>query len=433
MTVSRRVLLLALWAVFAAACSDGEERVDPPPVFTPAGDDAESLADAGTTLVPPTPPDPPEIEAPSLAEFTIPCGADAEPTPANGPGVDAGTIRIATGNDEGSRFARGSGESIPEAVVAMAEHCTTLGGLAGRVVTVDAYDAAVTEVVDVAARQCDASFAVVGHGYLQESLGTETWDGCGLPRFSAWIDTLVQPDPVPLMAHRLAAFASETGLEIAIVAPDTTAGRAEAESMEGALRDDGFVVTAVELYPLTVEVDWVALSGRLANTGAGLVHLAGPCRGALVPLLTAGGADGPFVITGPSAYDEACRVEAVSAGLPVEKVLLQVPFLPVEDGAAAPVTEAFVEILARFGASPTGDALLAGAAFWEFAVAADACRDGVLTRSCVEERRLDDWNGAGLYPVGDDASCRVVVGMSAEGFTRVLPAEAGRFGCPDDT
>ena len=74
MTVSRRVLLLALWAVFAAACSDGAERVDPPPVFTPAGDDAESLADAGTTLVPPTPPDPPEIEAPSLAEFTIPCG-----------------------------------------------------------------------------------------------------------------------------------------------------------------------------------------------------------------------------------------------------------------------------------------------------------------------------------------------------------------------
>ena len=90
------------------------------------------------------------------------------------------------------------------------------------------------------------------------------------------------------------------------------------------------------------------------------------------------------------------------------------------------------EIVESYGAAPTGDALLAGAAFWAFAAAIDACRTGEVTQPCVEEGRIDAWNGAGLHPSGDNAGCRVVVGLDDKGFRRVFPLEPGRFSCPDD-
>lgn len=418
-------------AVLSAACSAENGTVDPPPVFTPAGDGQDDATGTATTLVPPVPSDPPEIEGPSLADFAVPCGVDADPTPAEGVAIDNGRIRIATGSDEGGRFAGQSAATMPNAVVAMAEHCNTLGGLAGRVIAVDSYDAVVTELPEVAARQCDEAFALVGYGYLQESLGTETWNGCDLPRFEGWPSAVLDAEPVPLLAHRLAAITDPTALSVAIVVPDTTAGRTEAEAAQAALASDGFSVVAVEFYPLTVEIDWAAMRDRLVAAGAGLIHLAGSCRGATMPLLTETGADGPTIVADLSTYDEACRADAVSFGLPVDKVLLQLPFLPIEDGAEAPVTQAFVEILETYGAAPTGDAFMAGASFWEFAVAVDACRGVVLTRGCVEDRRVDEWNGAGIHPPAADASCRVVVALAADGFERLLPAEPGRFSCPE--
>ncbi|MEM9465675.1 MAG: hypothetical protein AAGA90_09900 [Actinomycetota bacterium] len=429
---NRLAIIVAAFAVVAAACSGGDEVADPPPVFTPAGDASESLADPGTTLLPPTPSDPPEIEGPSLADFAVPCGVDPEPTPATGPGIDDTTIRIATGNDEGGRHAGRSGASMPEAVVAMAEHCNTLGGLAGRAIAVETYDAAVTEVPDVAARQCEETFALVGHGYLQASLGTETWNGCGLPRFDGWSSALLRAEPVPLLAHRVAAVTDGAALSVAIVMPETTAGRTEAEAAQIALVAAGFSVATVEFYSPAVEIDWPAMQSRIAASGAGSIHVSGSCRGATMPLAAAGGAEGPTIIADASSYDDDCRADAAALGVPLDNILLQVPFLPVEDGDDAPVTQAFVEILERFGASATGDALLAGAAFWEFAVAVDACRSDVVTRDCLDERRDVEWNGAGIHPPAADASCRVVVAMTADGFERVLPAEAGRFGCPDE-
>lgn len=428
---SRSVAAVIAAALLAAACSGETDVADPPPVFTPAGEGTDSFADPATTLVPPTPSDPPEIEGPSLAEFAVPCGVDADPGDATGPGVDEGSIRIATGNDEGGRFSGQSGATMPDAVVAMAEHCNGLGGLAGRVITVEAYDAAVTEVPDVAARQCEEGLALVGYGYLQESLGTETWNGCSMPRFEGWPTDLLDAEPRPLLAHRAAALSDPAAFSVGVVVPDTTAGRTEAEAVQAALTVAGFTVVAVEFYPLTVEVDWPALSRRLADVGVGLIHLGGSCRGATVPLLLAGGADGPPIVADVSTYDDACRGDAVALGAPVQKVLVQLPFLPVEDGDAAPVTQAFVEILDRFGAVATGDGLLAGSAFWEFAVAVDACRASGVSRTCLDEQRDEEWNGAGLHPGFDSVSCRVVMALTETGFERVLPSEPGRFSCPE--
>lgn len=422
---------LVVLALGVAGCrADHRNDAVPDPVVTIQGPRVSS--NPGTTLVPPTPTDPPELEAPTLAGFSLPCGVDADPTPAFGPGIDIDAIRIATGSDEGGRFAGRSGATMPDAVLAMAEHCNTLGGLAGRFIAVENFDAAVTDVPDVALRQCEESFALVGFGYLQESLGIETWNGCGLPRFEGWPAALLDVEPRPLVAHRWVVLTDQMAQVVAIVVPDTTAGRAEAEAAQVALFSAGFTVATVEFYSPVVDVDWMAMGERILESGAGLVHLSGSCRGATMALTAALGRDGPTIVTDVSSYDDGCRADAVAQGVPVEKVLLQLPFLPVQDGRKASVTGAFVEILESYGAAPTGDALLAGAAFWAFAAAIDACRTGEVTQPCVEERSIDAWNGAGLHPSGDNVGCRVVVGLDDKGFRRVFPLEPGRFSCPDD-
>ncbi|MEM8706039.1 MAG: hypothetical protein AAGE98_06245 [Actinomycetota bacterium] len=411
-------------AVLAAACTS-DPTPDAPETFTPATGNEIDLSDPSTTLIPPTPEDPPEIEGPTLADFDIPCGRDAEPIPGDTVGVDDSVIVIGTGNDRGARFTGSSGQGMPEAVAAMADHCTALGGLAGRGLQVRSYDAAVVEVADRALDQCREVLALVGAGYATPVAGLDAWTACGLPVFEGWPSWLLGVDPLPIEAHRFAAFAEPTARTVGIVAPTSLEGRARAVSVGGVLTADGFTVATDVAYSLTIETDWDDVADELAAVG--LVHVEGPCEDVVVPLLEAlGGRETvPLVVTGPSSYDRTCLDVATVRGAPTDRLLVQLPFLPLEDGDDAPVTQAFAEILATYATPVSGDALLASAAFWSFADAADACAED-LSRSCLRSQL--DGEGAGLVRRAD-AACRVVLGVVDGEFERVVPASPGRLAC----
>ncbi|MEM8708263.1 MAG: ABC transporter substrate-binding protein [Actinomycetota bacterium] len=413
-------------ALIAAACTDEAEPAGPE-VFTPATGNQTDLTDPSTTLIPPRPEDPPEIEGPTLADFEVPCGRDAQPPAGRGIGLDDELIRIGSGNDRGARHAGSGGAGMPDAVAAMADHCTALGGLAGRGLQVLTYDAAVVEVADRAGEQCAEVLALVGAGYATPVAGLETWEGCGLPVFEGWPSWLLGVDPLPTEAHRFAAFAEPAAMQVGIVAPSSLEGRALAEALGGVLTAQGFTVTIDRAYSLTTETDWADVAAELVAAGVGLVHVDGPCEDVTAPLLSALAAveSMPLVVAGPSSYDQACLDTARLAGAPVERLLVQVPFLPLEDGAAAPVTQAFADILATYAAEVTGDTLLAAAAFWSFADAVDACADD-LTRACLRSNL--DGDGAGLVR-RDDAACRVVLGVVDGVFERVVPQTPGRLAC----
>lgn len=413
-------------ALSAMACSD-----DPPPaapeVFTPATGTDTDLTDPSTTLIPPAPEDPPEIEGPTLADFDVPCGRDAAPSPSSEVGVDDDVVVVGTGNDRGARFAGSFGAGMPEAVAAMADHCTALGGVAGRGLLVESYDAAVVEVADRAREQCTEVLAVVGAGYATPIAGLEPWAECGMPIFEPRPSWLVTPDPIPIEAHRFAWFAEPAAGAVAVVVPDTLEGEAMALTIASALTADGFAVVADLRFSLGAEPDWIEIADEVTASGAGLIHVEGSCADTVVPLLSAFGAADtvPLVTAGPSTYDQGCIASAAAAGAPVDRLLIQIPFLPLEDGDDAPVTQAFAEILASYAADVSGDALLASAAFWSFADAVDAC-GAELTRGCLQERL--DGEGAGLTRRAD-ATCRVVLGVDAGAFVRILPDEPGRLAC----
>lgn len=426
----RAAALLLVFGLAAGACSSEEPATDDPALTDLlAPDDPSSASGSGddstTTLLPPTPTDPPAIEGPMFAGRPVACGGEATRVALATVGVDDATIAIGTGNDRGGFFAGGAGRAMPDAVTAMVGLCNELGGLNGRTLVVRDYDAAVVEVAGRAMQQCDEVAAMVGYGFLDELAAIETWTSCGLPLFPGWDAAVL--DPPLLAAHGIAALADPAARVVALLGPRTASGDARRIGAADALVAAGFDVVLDESYSVTTATDWDAVAAAVAAAGVGLVHLDGGCEGALVPLLDAIASQevAPFVIAGPQAYDPAC---IAAAAVSFERVMLELPFLPLEDGEAAPATAAYAATLDRFLVPVTGDTLLAAAAFWRFADAAATCPG--LERTCLQVAVLDHWDGLGLFPSADDSGCRVVVSVREGGYGRVTPQEAGEYVCP---
>jgi hypothetical protein len=139
----------------------------------------------------------------------------------------------------------------------------------------------------------------------------------------------------------------------------------------------------------------------------------------------------PVIVAISTAYDSACLAVAGP-----ERFLIELPFLPVEDGADAPATAAHVALLATIGAEPTGAGLLAASAFWRWASAAAECLPSE-DAGCESHAALamTEWTAGGIHPAvnllgnGNGNGCAVVLGLGEAGFERRLPTEVGAHDC----
>ena len=413
---------------------------------TPTTTTSIVAATTTTTLVPPTPTDPPRPEPPSLGSLDLPCG---RPGDATGVGVDETRIVIGVGDDRGSLHAAGSAVDVVETVRALADRCNALGGIAGRQIVVDEFDAAVVEVDDRMAEACETVFALVGHAFSWDDAGEATRLECELPAFPAWspgagdtsplLAAAVPSTPLPVATRgNLVALLTSAGRgdAVALVAPDTIGGAAVRSVRALGLVYSGLPITVVaDLgYAVDREADWGVLVQEARAAGAGVVDFTGACRSALAPFLEAAEAAEwePAVIAGPDAYDPACVADHPER---FGRVLLEMPFLPVEDGDAAPATMETAATLEQIGVGLTGTALRAASAFWLFAVAAESCGDR-LDRNCVvtEALAVDDWTAGGLHAPTDPgtttiAPCAVLLGVEEGRFVRRLPVEPGAYDC----
>ena len=345
-------------------------------------------------------------------------------------GIDQDSITIGTGNDRGGIATLGAGRGIGGAVVAVADHCNSLGGLAGREIVVIDYAAAVVEIDDRFAQACTEVFAMVGHRFLLAAEAASAAEACPLPDFAS--GPLLR-SPFPLHGHLAAAFAAPASSSVVLVGPDTTVSAFERLRRLAALAESP-VPLATEgtiAYPVDRPPDWAQIVADARATGAGVVHLEGGCDHAIVPFLTAAASAGwdPIVLAGVSAYDPAC----LTVGDLTDRLLIELPLLPYEDGDAAPATQEHGALFDAIGTPRTGEALLAASAFWRWVVVSAECGEDH-DRDCVTGgAAVEDWTGGGLHPaMGDDETmepCVVVMAVSEGTFVRRLPAEPGVYDC----
>ena len=385
--------------------------------------------------------------------MTIPCGPASEALwdGTGMPGLTDEAITIGTGNDRGGLYTSGFGRSIPDTVRVLADRCNALGGINGRVVEVTEHDAAVVELADRVASACETEFALVGHGYLLDTLSDPARVECGLPAFPAWTtarpapDSLTftalpsQPVRVSLDGLALAVFAAgELGRTVGMVVPATDGGRDAAARLDAALiRSELEVQLLVWEYAVAREADWGAIVDEASSAGVGVLWVEGSCESTLVPLMDAARTGGwqPAVVGGVGLYDPYCA--SVDSEL-VDGVLVSMALHPIEDRESVGAVDEHVQLLRAAGVAPTGDALLAASAFWLWATATSECAEP-LTRECVVATAggIETWTAGGLHPATDPAAglgsgCIVIVSISDGAFERVAPTRSGIMECSPD-
>ena len=108
-----------------------------------------------------------------------PCGT-GHATGATDEGVTNSTINIAYGDDRGFAGSPGLDQEMGDAVKAMIAWCDAQGGINGRKVVGDYYDAAVTNVGTVMTQACKTDFMLVGEGFALDGTAEQTRLGCNL-------------------------------------------------------------------------------------------------------------------------------------------------------------------------------------------------------------------------------------------------------------
>jgi hypothetical protein len=108
-----------------------------------------------------------------------PCGK-GKATGSTDTGVTNSTINIAYGDDRGFSGLPGLDQEMGDAVKAMVAWCDAQGGINGRKIVGDYYDAAITNVGSVMTQACKKDFMLVGQGFALDSLGEQTRLGCNL-------------------------------------------------------------------------------------------------------------------------------------------------------------------------------------------------------------------------------------------------------------
>lgn len=428
----RAALIIASCLVLSCAGGDdGSTGVD---ADAPVSSSPSSTTST-TTLRPPTPEDPPEPPVPTIGELEIPCRSSELVEVPVRPGVTDEAITIGTGTDRGGIATAGAGRGVVEMMEVLVDHCNANGGLLGRSVRVEEYDAAAVEADDRVARACGEVSALVGHVFYQYLEAESAAAACGLPSIPTE-HALVPSARIDLHGLLAGVFAATgNGGDVALVAPDTPAA-AEATTARLAAIAFGEVplrVVSTVSYPVDDPPDWPAVVNAAREGDAGQVHLVGGCDHAVAPFLTAADAAGwePVVVTTAAAYDPAC-LDLVNAS----RLLVEVPFLPVEDGSAAPAISAHAELLDRVGAPLTGHGVLAASAFWRWASLAEDCLV-VPDPECVADAvdRQGEWTAGGLHrgiqASGASPGCAVVLAIDAGAFVRRLPEEPGTYDCTE--
>ena len=422
-------------------------------VVTTSASTAAPATTLATTTSTPVSTTAPAAKGPMFGDAPWPCGAGTTPNTDTGTevGVTAKTISIAGGDDAGYAGAPGLDHEITDAMKALVTKCNSLGGINGRQITFNYYDAALLNVGPAIQSACDdKNFFLVGEGWAFDSNQEETRLACGLPAVPAYSTS--------------AAFAMGKDVYVGVPNPadETPAGIfAQTTTLLGAavqhvgplvgnfsatqeLRDKvvaaapafgwGFSETKLE-YSITGETDWTPFVKQLQDAGTTSVYWSGSCLPNLQLFAQAAKANAFNVpiIADSNHYEAGCAKANTDGAL--NNLYVRMAFVPFEEADVNPATKDYLDMIKTAG----GDVSLLGAqatsSFMLWATAASQC-GADLTRACTitNLKNIHSWTGHGLHAEDDPGAnhppvCNVMLHLVDTAYKRVAPEKRGTFQC----
>ena len=408
----------------------------------------DTTAAAETTL-------PPEPEAPMFGDSPWPCseGDGSNTDDGSEVGVTADSISIASGDDAGYAGAPGLNHQITDAMKALVAECNALGGIHGRQITLNYFDAKLLDVGLAIQGACDGNnFFLVGQGWAFDGNQEETRLACGLPAVPAYSVSaafamgkdVFQGLPNPADETPAGVFAQASDvlgdavLKVGTLVGNYSATQETRDKVVAVAPEFGwsFVNTTLE-YGISGEADWTPFVKQLQDAGATAVSWSGSCLPNLqlfAQSAIANGFDVP-IITDANHYEQTCAAANTDGAL--DNLYTRMAFIPFEEADVNPATAAYVDIVEGAG----GDISLLGAqatsSFLLWATAASDC-GAQLTRACTLEnlKNTTSWTGHGLHAETDPGgnhppSCNLLLHLQGSEYVRAAPTERGTFACDD--
>jgi hypothetical protein len=474
----RLVAALAAMTLVASACGKDRDSTDaststaavatttPSTAATPDSAEPAPTSDTTEASAAPTTSDEgaadtttPATEAapdvPMFGDAPWPCGAGdgANADDGSTPGVTTDSIKIAGGDDAGYTGSPGLNHELTDAMKAMVAKCNELGGINGRQISFEYYDAALFNVGPAIQAACDSgAFFLVGEGWAFDSNQEEIRLGCGLPAVPGYAVSaafahgkdVFAPTPGPsdeVTAGMYKQFADlfPEGVKKAVALVGAFSATQESRD-KAVIASQNFgwnwVSTTIEYNPVG-EADWTPFVKQIQDAGAGAIYWSGTCLPNLQLFMQAAQANGLDipVLTEANHYSADCA--AANGDHAMDNLYVRMSAPTFEEAADDPThaVQDYLDLIDESGGDISQLGSTGASAFLLWATAASEC-GATLTRECTiaNLQNIHSWTGHGLYTETDPGAnhptqCTALLKLSGTEYERVTPTEPATFDC----
>lgn len=380
-----------------------------------------------------------------------PCGP-GHATGATDRGVTSKAIRIAYGDDRGFAGSPGLDQEMGDAIKAMIKWCNDQGGILGRPVQGDFYDAAITQADTVMRQACGADFMLVGEGWALDEAAEQTRLGCNLvavPGFAVGPDFANGPEVFQAVPNPDDYLSAALTYEAAQLFPDAVAKfdflHTTLSATESTIAKWTEAVAAAGFKTLncgvkinyTGEPDYKPFAQKFQSCGTKMIFAnigPGPVLFNFLQAMDQLGQK-PIWLMEANTYTRS-MADWNTAGLG-DQIYVRESFQPLEAAATQPAVKAYLDAVAATGGKASQLGEEATSAFLLWATAARAC-GSTLTRQCMVNQlaKVHDWTGGGLHASADPGAnlppkCGLILKLTGTAWSQFYPKEAGQFDCND--
>ena len=204
--------------------------------------------------------------------------------------MTADQVTIGYGDDAGYAVSPGLSHEASDAIEAMIDWCNQQGGINGREIVGNYYDAAITNVVNAVTQACDEVFMLVGNAWALDSGQEEVRLGCDLPSvptYSVSPEFANAPLTYQAVPNPADIYTAGWGEQIADLFPDEVKNAtvmygnfsATIDTKDKVLQSlDNFGFEFLDCpveYNIAGETDWKPFAQRLTDCGAEVVYYSG--------------------------------------------------------------------------------------------------------------------------------------------------------------
>jgi hypothetical protein len=422
--------------VLAAACSSSRGST--------SGNTSATTASGGTTA------GTSGSSGQTFGTLQSPCGP-GNAKGATDQGVTDTSIRIGYGDDRGYSQAPGLNQEMGDAISAFIKWCNDQGGINGRKLVGDDYDAAVTQVNTVMQQACKADFMLVGEGFALDEAAEATRLGCNLvavPGYSVGPDFANAPEMFQAVPNPDDYLPASIYYEIAKLFPqDITSFDVMHTTLASATE-----VSYAKDVAAAAAAGW-----KQTNCGVTLNYFGEPSYTPFAQKYKACGIKTLYTNTGPTPemfgmfqanyqlgvtplyvgetnFYTTTMSQWNTSGL-ANQLYVRDAFIPLEEAGIVPAVKDYMTIVQANGGKVSQLGEQAASSFLLWATEAKAC-GSTLTRQCMVNQlsKVHSWTGGGLHAKTDPGgnlppSCGMIVKLTGTTWSQYYPQTQGQFDC----